>query len=205
MRKQPGARKCGRMSAAPGQTWVAGGGSSSLGLRLALTLMCVLASALPAAAAGLSVLEARLAARILVFQEAPPTGEQRIAIVHAADRPESAAEAAETAQSLRGAEPTGGLRLVPELVSLSDLASLSGVVALVITDSMLDAAPAIAAAAHSMRIPTIARSIDCVSEQRCVIAVQSRPRVRITLSREAATQARVKFQPAVWVMVEAMP
>jgi hypothetical protein len=167
--------------------------------------VCWLAALTPAGAAGLSVLEARLAARILVFQEAPPTGEQRIAIIHSPQRPDSMTEALETVQSLRGAEPIGGLKLAPELVALSDLGELAGVVALVITDSMLDAAPMIAAAAHQLRIPTIARSVDCVGEQRCVIAVQSRPRVRITLSRQAAKQAQVKFQPAVWVMVEAMP
>ena len=193
------------MSAAPGETWLAGGGSLSLCLRLTLVLLCLCFGGTPASAAGLSVLEARLAARILVFQEAPPTGEQRIAVVYAPDQPESLAEANETAQSLRSAEPTGGLRLLPEVVALSDLVSVRGVVALVITDSMLDAAAAIAMVAHSLRVPTIARSVDCVGERRCVIAVQSRPRVRITLSREAAVQARVKFQPAGWVMVEAMP
>ncbi len=174
-------------------------------LRDATLALYVGLAAFPAAAEGFTPIEARLATRILLFQVDPPMGERNVAILYDPDSTASAAEAAETARSMRQAEPTGSLRLVPVLVPVTEVESVRDVVALMISDSVIDRAQNIAQVARRLRVPTLSRSLECVADRQCVVTVQSRPKVRITLSRDAADGAQVAFQPAVWLMVEAMP
>lgn len=174
-------------------------------LAFAAMVMLLVGPSLGASAQSLSPIEARLATRILLFQKLPPSGDQRIAVLYDPNQPGAEAEAAETGRALRAAELAGTLRLSPVLVPIPRVADLDGVVGLVVTDSVLGALDTIAATARRLRVPTIARSLECVHRGKCVTAVQAFPKVRIALSRAAAEAAGVQFQEAVWVMVEALP
>lgn len=145
--------------------------------------------------------DVEVALRTLSFVQDPPEGRVELAIIHAPDDPGSMREATGMAATLEGGLRIDEMVVVPHLVPVDRLEDLAGRRFAFLAGDLGGHADAVYAATRSHRILSIAFERSCVLAARCVMAVQSRPRVEVMVSREAATESRVEFAPAFRLMI----
>lgn len=110
---------------------------------------------------------------------------------------------AELVRSVIGDELAAGrVRLRVRLVPMEQMASMTGLDALYIPSSLVDRASAVSRAAERLHIPTLSANPACVDQSVCIVGFVSEPAVQITLGREAAERAGVRFVQAFRMLVK---
>lgn len=122
------------------------------------------------------------------------------AIVYQPGNEASEREARVIERQLAGGLGAGSLRLTPRKVSATALHELAGTRVAFVTRGTNYRQIGSAAAARS--ILTITSDLGCVRGGYCALAVQSAPKVQITVSRAACTAAKVRFNSAFLMLVK---
>ena len=148
--------------------------------------------------ASLSQKDLQITAKALAFLDPAPSGGV-VAILYAKGDAASLADANAIA-GLFGDGLTGGsATFTAKVIDSAALGDGSGFVAVVLANNA-DAGAAMAASkAH--HIPCITASAGAVQGGNCIIAIQSDPKVDITVSHAAATQAGVAFSSAFRMLI----
>lgn len=146
-----------------------------------------------AAAADTGARDLQVIARAVGFVSGLPRGEFGAAVV---DGPGADAVLALMGSGVSG----GGVTLIPERVSVANLARSNARV-IIVPEGQSAAFPAIAAAAARLHAVTVSTDMSCVTGNFCVIGVASSPRVEIVVSRRATDASGVSFSPSFRVMI----
>lgn len=169
-------------------------------IRSATTAIVI--AAIGVAATARAELNVPIAARVLPFLLPPPTGQVVAAIIVAPDRPASLAEAAAIERSIGNGLPVGGAVIRTKRVPVTALADLHGMRFAFVTAGLRGEHDAISAAATRESVVTITSDRTCVQTGRCVVAVESAPRVQITVNRAAARAVKARFGSAFLMLVK---
>jgi hypothetical protein len=125
---------------------------------------------------------------------APPAPGGTVAVIYSASSPASKADADEIA-GLFGdgvASKAGGLKA--KAVDVASLGGGAGYLAVIVVAGVHGDAAIAAAKAH--KIPCITAVVALVQGGHCVMAVQSGPKVEITVNHDAAQSAGISFTSA---------
>jgi hypothetical protein len=173
-------------------------GSTVTNLALLFGLLAVFV-ALPAKA-QMTIADLQIAARALSFMERPLSGTVRMGIVYIPGDAVSEAEAENAVQLLGSGLKAGNLLFTPVRVALKD-ASTAVVDLFFLPDGMGDRSAPVAAAAEKKKLVCVTLDISQVEKGACVLGVQSKPKVRIFVSRAAAIATRSSFVTVFLMMV----
>jgi len=149
------------------------------------------------AAAAVTPKDMQIIGHMLGFFDPPFSGQVQIGIVFG---PATKAVAETLARQMGAGLVTGGITLVPTLVAESDVAT-SGVPVLLLTD-VANQGEAAVKAAVGKRVVVVATEPGCADAGRCIVSLQSDPRVEITVNKAAADMAGVKVGAAFRMMIK---
>jgi hypothetical protein len=142
----------------------------------------------------------QVAGRIATFLQPSLSGQVTAAIVYQPGDPLSEGEARTIEHALGSGLVVGSLRLTPRRVSMSALDQLSGVRVAFVTKGTNYRG--IAAAAAPLSILTISSDPACAQAGYCVVSIVSTSRVQITVSRAAASAARLRFSSGFLMLIK---
>lgn len=142
----------------------------------------------------------QVAVRAISFLKPPLSGSVTAAIVYEPGNADSEREARAIERSLAATRQNGPVALKIKRVSSASLEQLSGTRVAFVTRGTNYRQVAAAAAARS--ILTISFDRSCASAGHCVLAVSSRPKVQIIVSKPAATAARLRFNSSFLMLVK---
>lgn len=163
---------------------------------MATVAVIAAASAVPAAAA-VTPKDMQIIGRMLGFFDPPFSGQVQVGIVHG---PATKVAAEALAQQMGAGLVTGGITLVPKLIADADVAA-AGVSVLLLTDVASQGEAAVKAAAGK-RVVVVATEPGCADTGRCIVSLQSDPKVEITMNKAAADMAGVKVGAAFRMMIK---
>lgn len=163
---------------------------------MAAVAVIAAASALPAAAA-VTPKDMQIIGHMLGFFDPPFSGQVQVGIVYG---PATKAAAEALAQQMGTGLVTGGITLVPKLLAEADVAA-SGLSVLLLTDVTSHGEAAVKAAAGK-RVVVVATEPGCADAGRCIVSLQSDPKVEITMNKAAADIAGVKVGAAFRMMIK---
>ena len=147
----------------------------------------------------MTVTDLQIAARALSFMERPLSGTVRMGIVYAPGDAASEAEADSAVQLLGSGLRAGNLLFMPVRVALKDASTAVDLYFL--PDGMGDKSAVVAAAAEKRKLVCVTLDISQVEKGACVLGVQSKPKVRIFVSRAAALATKSSFVTVFLMMV----
>lgn len=195
----------GREAAAPvapaGDACCAGGGMTGRRALLLVVASAVAARQGRAQPADPLRQDMLTVARALGFLERPPVGAVTLGIAHADAIPDSGAEAERLARRLDGQLAAGAVLLRPSPVAV-ELLDAAPPPVLLLPDGMLPMAPGVATRLEGRAVLTVSWLAEPVLAGHVVMAVSSRPRVEILVSREAARRAGIRFASAFRMMIQ---
>jgi hypothetical protein len=154
----------------------------------------------PPAKAEMTIADLQIAARALSFMERPLSGTVRMGIVYIPGDAASEAEAESAVQLLGSGLKAGNLLFTPVRVALKN-ASTAAVDLFFLTDGMGDRSAPVAAAAEKRKLVCVTLDISQVEKGACVLGIQSKPKVRIFVSRAAALASKSSFVTVFLMMV----
>lgn len=163
-----------------------------------LALCCVRASAADEAAVP-SLRDLQLAASILGFQSPAPSGDLSIAVVFDERNPQSHEEATAIVALVGNGLTVGGLTLHAIAISQNGLAAAGPFGALFETASVDDAL--LKSALLQRHVPCLTRHPDQVTQGACIVAIQAKPPVIVTINHANSEAASVRFATAFRMMV----
>ena len=149
--------------------------------------------------ADVSKLDAQIIARALGFLENPVTGDATVGIVHAGDAGKT--EADQLAGVLGGGLKAGKVTLIPKIVDVSELSTLSGAPVVFVPAGMAAQFDAIAGYVSSNKAISVTLDEACVDAGKCVMAVKSKPKVEIIVSQAASAASGAAFKAAFKMMI----
>lgn len=142
----------------------------------------------------------QIAARALGFLAKPPSGEVRVAVVYAADSPQSVQEAGHLMQMLGNGLTVGNITLKPTLVSVDALArTRAGLIFL--SPGVGSEGRLVAAASRSAQIPCVTTDLSQVRSGNCAIGIRSAPEIEILVNHAAAAATGTTFSTIFRVMI----
>lgn len=165
-----------------------------------LVLMAALAYALPASAA-VSPQDAQVALRSMMYLTEKPEGAVSIAVIYAKSLPKTEQDAKALADALAGLSLPGMSKPEPRLVAVEDLGALRDARMAFLTEGLSGHYDKVFEATKGKKILTVSIEKACVQSGRCVMAVQSQPKVEILVSRAAAAAAGVSFVPTFRMLI----
>lgn len=144
--------------------------------------------------------DVQIAARALGFLAKPPSGDVRVAVVYAADNPQSTAEAQHLMQILGGGLTVGNITLKPALVPLSALAR-SQVGLIFLAPGIGSAGSLVATVSRTLQVPCVTTDLNQVRSGNCAIGIRSAPQIQIVVNRAAAAASGTTFSTIFRVMI----
>jgi hypothetical protein len=151
-----------------------------------------------ASAASLSAKDVQIVAKAMGFLDPPPAGGAIAVIYSGADAASKADADAIVALFGDGVSMKGGSIKANaiEAAALGDAGGYVGIIvaAGVVGDSAINGA-------KTRHIPCVTGNLAIVEAGRCLMAVQSEPKVNITVNRDAAKAAGVAFAPAFSMLI----
>ncbi len=145
--------------------------------------------------------DVQVAARTFGFVDGMPSGTIEVAIVYDPAIAESSAEADELAGILGGGLKAGKHTLTSKKVAVGDVGSIGTKVAFV-TAGMASHHQTIFDSVKTKNVFTFTKDFSCLSSKLCVLAVETKPSVRIEISNDAATASGLAFGQALKMMVK---
>jgi hypothetical protein len=168
---------------------------------VALVFVCVWAGLPRSAVPAFGPKDGQILGRTLGFVGDGMTGPAVVGIVFVPANAASRQEA-ELIQAVIGDDlPAGRVSLRGRLVTIEQLADVTGIHALYITGGLAAETERIFAAAQRLHVPTISADIGCVQSDACVIGFSSEPTVQIVIDRSAAERTGVRFLQAFRMLV----
>lgn len=165
-----------------------------------LALAAVLLFVTGRAAAIVMPQDLQIAARALGFLAKPPSGEVRVAVVYAADSPQSVQEADHLMQMMGNGLTVGNITLKPTLVSVDALSRVrAGLIFL--SPGVGSKGSLVAAASRSAQVPCVTTDLSQVQSGNCAIGIRSAPEIQILVNRAAATATGTTFSTIFRVMI----
>jgi hypothetical protein len=149
-----------------------------------------------AAAASLSSRDVLIIAKALGFLDPAPRG-GTVAVVYSALDAASRDDARAIVALFGDGLASGGGTVTARAIDAGSLGDGTGFVAIILAAGAENADPA----TKPHRLLSISAAEDLVRSGRCVMAVQSEPRVEITVNRAAAQAAGVAFTAAFGMLV----
>jgi hypothetical protein len=142
-----------------------------------------------------------IAARALSFLEPAPSGAAPLAVVFDPAVPASVAQKDAVMGALAGGVTVGSLSLKPTAVAIGEIGSATGP-ALFLTTGLDPNFDKVAAAVAGKQVVTIGADTACVSSGKCVLGVETQPKVQVLVNAAAAKAAGVSFKSAFRMMVK---
>ncbi len=166
-----------------------------------LAMALLIGGAAPAAGAGFDAKDGQILGRMLGYVGDGKSGVAVVGVVFSPTNRASQQEL-ELVQSVIGdGLVTGRIRLQVRPVPVEQLAAVTGLSALYLTDGVTGDVDAIFDAAKRLQVPTVSASLGCVGSGRCVVGFTSEPTVQILLNQEAAERLGVHFLQAFRMLV----
>lgn len=137
--------------------------------------------------------------RVASFLQPSPSGPITAAIIYEPGNEASEREARTIERELDSGLRVGSLTFRPRRVASNALGELAGARIAFVTRGANSRLVASVTAARSML--TISSDPACTSAGQCTVAIQSRPKVQIIVSRAACMAARIKFSAAFLMLV----
>lgn len=132
-----------------------------------------------------------------------PSGTINVAIVYDSTGPESKADAESIKNKIdNGIGVPSGLKLTSKLISISELDKLADVKLVFLASGVPPAGFEPVSKASSSGILTISTDLACVRTNKCVLGIESKPRVSIYYSPVAAESAHISFVSAFLMLVK---
>jgi hypothetical protein len=150
-----------------------------------------------AAAASLSSRDVQIIAKALGFLDPAPQG-GTVAVIYSAGDAASRADAQAIVALFGDGLASGSGIITARPIDAGSLGDGTGFVAIILAAGAEHAGPA---TSRAHRLLSITAAEDLVRSGRCVMAVQSEPRVEITVNRAAAQAAGVAFTAAFGMLV----
>jgi hypothetical protein len=164
-------------------------------LGLAATLAIVGASR--AGAESLTPASVQILSRAIAFLQPAPTGTATVAIAYDPAQPRSKPDAEATAGYFGDGLKAGPASLRAQVVDVAQLASGHFVAVIAAAGVNIDQVFAVSQALH---IPCVTADAAAVQDGRCVMSVQSDPKVDIQINAAAASRSGVAFRSAFMFM-----
>jgi hypothetical protein len=168
-------------------------------MKSAIMLLAALSMAAPARAA-VTAEDVQVAGRVLAFTATPLSGNVRLGIVYDPGNAASAADERALLGILGSGMQVGAVNLVPVPIPLGKLANTPADV-LFLTAGLGASAAAARTAADAQQIMCITTDLAATQAGTCAVAVQSEPKVSITVNKAAAAAANVSFGTAFMLMI----
>ena len=144
----------------------------------------------------------QVAARIFSFVEAIDIGTVELAIIYDKTRISSVTDATKLNKLLSTEGLVAGqYTLVPNMIDITDLNKIDTNLAYVSLD-MQDSFEKIADMAEMKHIFTFTKDFECLIAQKCVLALETQPDVKIEISDDAAVRSGLAFGMALRMMVK---
>ena len=167
-------------------------------LPFVLGLLSVLL-ALPAKG-EMTVADLQITARALSFMERPLSGTVRMGIIYVPGDAASEREADRVAQLLGSGLKAGNLLFTPVRVPVGE-ADTAPVDLFFLPDAIVGRTGMVSAASNQRRLVCFTLDIAQVEKGACVLGIQSKPKVRIYVSRAAAIASKSTFVMVFLMMV----
>lgn len=144
----------------------------------------------------------QVTARILNFIEDIEKGPVKVAIIYDEASAQSVSDAHDLEKLLSGKGLMAGqYTLMPEMVDVNHLDQIDTNLAYV-SLGMHDSFGKIADVAATKHIFTFTKDFSCLEEQKCVLALETQPDVKIEISDDAAVRSGLAFGMALRMMVK---
>ncbi|WP_308910870.1 hypothetical protein [Pseudokordiimonas caeni] len=147
-------------------------------------------------------LDIQVGAKAAAFVEPALTGDVPTAIVFDPANPASKADADAIMAAMGDGLKIKSGTLRPQLVPVGDAASLANVQVAFLAHGVGDGMGPVSAAAAANSVLTISNDMSCVETDRCVVGVQSKPKVLIVVSKSATSASKLQFGAAFLMMVK---
>jgi hypothetical protein len=146
-----------------------------------------------------SAKDTQVIVKAIGFLSTKPTGQVPVAVVYDTTTPASRQDAETIKAQLDGV--SGSLHPSAKIIPVDQLASFSGIAAIIAAGSSPASFDAAAKAVHGKKILTVSTDPTCARSGKCVLAVKSEPKVEILLNSSAAQDAGVEFVPTFRMMI----
>jgi hypothetical protein len=168
-------------------------------MKRAMIWLAALSMGLPAQAA-VTAKDVQVAGRVLAFTATPLSGDVRLGIVYDPGNAVSVADERALLGILGKGLPVGAVRLIPVPIPLGQLANTPADVLFLTAGLGASAAP-VRTAADAQQIMCITTDLAATQAGDCAVAVQSDPKVEITVNKAAAAASSVSFGTAFMLMI----
>ena len=166
--------------------------------------LCLIEIALGSSARATDQLDLSVAFKTIPLLKNKINGDAKVAIIFDPTNAVSVADANGIKNLLNeGFEAPGGVKLVPILVAVTELSTLSGVRLALLTSGLSQAeyeSISIATSAHE--ILTISTDLTCVKAAKCILGIVTEPHGEIYYSPAAAAAASISFTSAFTMIVK---
>jgi hypothetical protein len=173
-------------------------GATSRLTRLGLAAAFAIIGLSPASAESLTSTSVQILSRALAFLQPAPSGTVAVAIAYDPAEPASKQDADAIAGYFGDGLRAGAANLKARAIDISQLASGQFVAVIAAAGVNLDQ---VFRASQALRIPCVTADAAAVQGGRCVMSVQSDPRVDIQINAAAASRSGVAFRSAFMLMV----
>ena len=173
---------------------------SGLSVFRGAVLFALLLGVAPAALAQVTAKDVQVAGRVLGFLDPPLTGNVQLGIVYDPSVPASVADEQALLGILGSGLQVAGVNLIPVPVPLASLGTAQ-VTALFLTSGLGASAAQAGNAAAAKKIICITADLAATQSGACAVAVQTEPKVNITVNKATAAQSGVNFASAFMLMV----
>jgi hypothetical protein len=150
--------------------------------------------------ADVTLADLNLAARVLSFMDAPPSGNVRLGIVYAPGNEQSLQDASAVAKLLGAGLQAGNVVFIAVLVPIDQVLT-APVDAFFLPEGIGDQGRRIADATEKRKIPCITVDLPRVQDGSCVLGLRTQPKIQIYLSRSAAARSNTAFASVFRMMV----
>ncbi len=151
----------------------------------------------PAGAESLTLKSVQILSRAIAFLQPAPSGTATVAIAYDPAEPASKQDADAIAGDFGDGLKAGQANLRAQVVSISQLASGHFIAVVAAAGANIDQ---VFSASQALHIPCVTADAQAVQGGRCVMSVQSDPRVDIQINAAAASRSGVAFRSAFMFM-----
>jgi hypothetical protein len=172
-------------------------GATSRLVRFGLAAAFAIVGASPAGAESLTPTSVQILGRAIAFLQPAPSGTVAVAIAYDPAEPASKQDADAIAGYFGDGLKAGPANLKAQVVDVSQLASGHFIAVIAAAGVNIDQ---VFSASQALHVPCVTADAVAVQGGRCVMSVQSEPKVDIQISAAAASRSGVAFRSAFMFM-----
>lgn len=143
-----------------------------------------------------------ISSRIFGFIEGMPKKKIYMSIVYDPANTNSNSEAIELHKNFNGGKKLGSINFFSNLVPIDKINKINSADVVYVTKGLSSSYERIFVETTKRNILSFSSDLNCAATKKCVMGVNNKPKVKITISKSVSTAIGLKFAPSLLLLIE---